>query len=403
MILAFEMTWTGAAHAPVNAAMLQIVAQAFPAHEIRVFANREHLIELQRDESLTAISHVSFRKIDVSPYYLGKTHIVSWRRFIREILTLGRTLYGVNAREDCLILLLSGTPTAIFAASWFLSLLRRRRLGVQIILHGNLNEIKGWRSRNPVTRRFDLVSVLSSRGAKYVRFLTLEGAIREELIQYMPRIAPRVDVLPHPVNVSELGSQPVPRLSEPIKVGLVGQGTKAKGFDVFLKMAHDLKERFGNRIELHHVGQLGAGIDPSTFSNLAHPAATVALDRSEFTKRLASLHYVFLPYRPGYYNLSASGALIDAITWLKPVIASDVPFVAELFNKFGDIGFLFRKDEELHAIFDIIMSVDNTRYFRQIEALKRLRESRTPSQLAVQYAQMISLKYDGLLGGNLTS
>lgn len=397
MILAFEITWSGGAHAPGNSATLQTVARAFPEEEIRVFAEETHLRELGRDAALTALPRLSFHPIELSPHYRGKTHIVSFRRFVREVAILARALRDVDRRDDCLILMLSCTPTALFAASWLMSWSGRRRIGVQIGLHGNLNDIKAWRSRNPILRRFDLASGLTATHPPNLRFLVLEEAIRDELIRLVPSIESRVDVLSLPINVKEIGAYPVLRLQEPIRIGFVGLATRDKGYDVFLRAARDSKLRFGNRIEFHHVGRLSSDVDSPAFSDLAFPVSTAPLDRSTFAARLAELHYVMLPYREGYYNLSASGALIDAITWLKPMIVSPLPFVKQLFNEFGDMGFVLRTEDELHAIFNSIMMIDEVRYHRQVTALENARASRLPATLSARYVQIIEAGYNGLL------
>ena len=72
-----------------------------------------------------------------------------------------------------------------------------------------------------------------------------------------------------------------------------------------------------------------ARVEPQTT-----PRANIPLD----TARGAALP--FPPTSPAITNLSASGALLDAITWLKPIIANRIPFVANLFERYGDIGYL---------------------------------------------------------------
>src|SRR5690348_15453996 len=129
------MTWTGTTHAPGNSATLQTVALACPYQRVRVFADPSHLRELQRDSALTAYGNVAFSPIELSPHFRGKTHIVSARRFRQELATIRAGLAAAPRDEDCLILLLSATPTAIFAASLAsrLSGSGRRRTGVQVV------------------------------------------------------------------------------------------------------------------------------------------------------------------------------------------------------------------------------------------------------------------------------
>jgi glycosyltransferase involved in cell wall biosynthesis len=291
---------------------------------------------------------------------------------------------------------LSSTPTAIFAASWLTKLLKGRKLGVQVGLHGNANDISGWRTRNPLLRQFDLVSALAASHSSRLRYLVLERAIRDELQRQIPALASRVDILPLPVNIDEFDLAARLPLREPVKIGFVGVATPAKGIDIYLRIAADLKRKYGARMEFHHVGRVLPGTDLSAFSCLDHPVSEAQLPRDEFIRRVSELHYFVFPYREGYYNLSASGALIDAITWRKPVIATALPFVTQIFDEFGDVGYLCADEAEIRAALDDVMTLDQARYDRQMRALTRARESRTPAHLALSYREILKEQYRGL-------
>jgi glycosyl transferase family 1 len=402
VILVCEMTWTGTIHAPGNSATIQVIARAFPGQEVRVLADASHVAELRRDPALTDLANVHFRPIEVSPLFRGKTHVVSARRFRQEFATLRAALRDVPPDEGCLLMLISATPTAIFAAS-LMGRSPRRRLGVQVGLHGNLNEITEWRPRNPLTRRFDLASALSlpppiPKSAARLRFLVLEQPIKEALERIAPGAAARTDVLPLPINEAELPERSTVRMVPPIRLGFVGQATKAKGFDVFLALARDLKARHGERVAFHLIGRPVPGADLGPLAVLADPSTIEHLSRAEFVARLAKMHYVLLPFREGYYNLSASGALIDAITWLKPVIATSVPLVRHLFDQFGGIGFACDGEDGLRqAVETVLAEMDQGRYDAQVAALQRVRDSRRPEILAEAYRALVTTGFAGLL------
>jgi hypothetical protein len=77
-----------------------------------------------------------------------------------------------------------------------------------------------------------------------------------------------------------------------------------------------------------------------------------------------------------------SGALLDAITWLKPVIATSVPIVSHMFAGFGDIGYLCDTTAEMQqALHTVLTLMDTARYSGQIEAMQKLRASRLPAVL----------------------
>ncbi len=397
MILVFEMTWSGTAHVPVNSSMIQTIALAYPDQAIRVFADASHLAELRRDPALSGHAGIEFVPIDVYPELFGKTHIVSFARFRQEFAALRHGVAGVPRDEPCLIFLTSATSTAIFAAS-FLARLRRGRIGVQIALHGNLNDLNGWRSRNPLARAFDLRAAMAARHPRALRFLVLEPAIKDALARLVPQAVTRTDVLPHPVNVSEIRADQGLPLAAPLRIGLVGQATQAKGLDQFLDIARDFRARYGDAVAFHLVGRAVRESDLPNFAPLAHEVSTAPLTRAAFIERLSGLHYVFLPLQPDYYCLSASGALIDALTWLKPVIGSRLPIVTDLFEQVGDMGYVCDGEAGFRAALDdILATMDAARYRRQVEAVRQARDSRLPAQLAIEYRVIVQRRFGGLL------
>lgn len=385
MILIFELTWTGTYHAPGNSVTIQTISRACPGEEVRVFAEVTHLRELQRDETLRERPGISFHEMPLAPWFRYRQHIVSMRRMLREFSIIRSALRAAPRREPCLIMFLSATSTAIFVASLMLRL-NRRPLAVQVGLHGELHSLLGWRPRNPLARALDFTSALRARHDHRLRFLVLEESIRHELARIAPPAAERTDVLPLPVNLGELPLVPEPELHQPVQIGFVGQATEAKGITTFLDIAAAFRKRYPGLVEFHLIGRVMPGSDPASFAVLNSPASDRHLSRQEFLDRLGRLHFVFLPFKPGYYNLSASGALLDAITWLKPIIATRLPIVSDLFARFGDIGYLCDDPDGMHAVLDkIVTRPDPARYREQAVALRRARAARMPSALAERY------------------
>jgi hypothetical protein len=284
--------------------------------------------------------------------------------------------------QQCLLVLLYCASTAIVAAS-LLARSRRRKVGILVCLHGDLGLLSGWRSRNPAVRQFDLHAMLGKRHSVPLRYLVLEESVKTDLGKIAPSALASVTVLPHPTNPAEITASPPIDLKQPIRVALIGQATEAKGISPFLEAARLLKNEFGERIEFCLIGRVFPGDDLSRFSVLDEPVSTERLSRDRFHELLHRVHFAFLPLQPSYYRLAASGALMDAITWLKPVIATSIPIVADMFERFGDIGYRCDTTEEMYdALRHILTRMDEARYARQVEALRRARDARLPSALA---------------------
>lgn len=316
---------------------------------------------------------------------------------MRELAVLRAALRDVPRSSPCLVLLLSATSTSIFAIS-ILQRATRSPLAVHVGLHGNLNDVRGWRSRNPLVRAFDTRSALFARHPRKLRFLLLEHAIKRELAELAPHAASVADVLPLPVNIGEVSSVCREPLRYPLRIGFVGQATEAKGITPYLEVAKAFRDHYGSLIQFHVIGRVYPGDDLQRYSVLDSKVTHEHLTRTAFVERLSHMHYVFLPYKSEYYHLSASGALLDAITWLKPIIANRTPVVADMFEQFGDIGHLCDDIPGMSRVLHAIMrDMDEARYAGQVEALRRARDSRRPDALARQYRTIVSQHFDGLV------
>jgi hypothetical protein len=105
-----------------------------------------------------------------------------------------------------------------------------------------------------------------------------------------------------------------------------------------------------------------------------------------------------LPFRRGYYDFSASGALIDAVTWLKPVITTRVPLSEQFFAESGEIGFLCEDEAGMEAAVETVLTeVNPERYARQIDALRTARDARRTEVLAASYREAVELGFPRLL------
>jgi hypothetical protein len=396
VIIVAELMDEGVAHAPGNSQWTQVIARAAPNQKVRLLAPARHLAALRADPNLVAQPNVALDEIPLITANRRQVNVASLERFRQEFAILRSAIAAVPRGEPCFVVLASAAPTAVYAsllAGWRLG----RNVQVQMVLHGFANEVEGWRSRNPLVRRFDLRGLME-RPPSGLRFLALERSIAAELARIVPASAGLIDVLPLPVNADEVGmAAPVP-LGLPLRVALVGQTTAPKGIGPFLETARAFKERYGEAIEFHVIGRRFPETEPAALSVLARPIPDDFMTRAEFRERLAPIHYVFLPLHPSYYRLSASGALIDAITWLKPVIASDIPICADAFADGGDIGYLCHDLSAMHdALHGVMQRPDSARYMLQVEALRALRERRMPAALVDTYARIVEATFPDLL------
>jgi hypothetical protein len=381
MILFGEIFYNNKGHAPFNAGVITAIASSYPDEKVHFFGGREHLAEVARWLIPSEIPTVELHEVEIPDRRAGfLSRATSEYRLLTSLI---EKITETGARDRLLLVLPAMTPSIVFAATR----IRKRNTGpdpsIRLILHGNVADILGWRSRNPLVRAVDLKSALSYGAKKGLRFLALEEPIKEALVELMPTLEGALDVLPHPLNGQEGEDAVICELAAPIRVGMLGLATEGKGLSIFHDLARDLAAAARRDIELHVVGRLYSDVDPDYLSVFANKVTKDWLPREEYTARLQRLHFVCLPYQGRYYSLSPSGVLLDALAWSKPVIALRTSLTEHMFERFGDIGYLCESKEQMQEVLCAVAAgLDRDRYARQVKAVRRARESRLPQVLA---------------------
>lgn len=384
MIVACELSMTDGAHVPFNAGLLATVRAAFPQDELLFLGAAGHIREIKRQLGAPLADSISWREIAAPGAGLSY-----WRRFVGEMRILRPLFRLLRAHPGSRLLLTSSYPSTLLATK-ILERFETGDLKIQAVLHGGLSGVHGKRHRHPVRRFQEMRTALTLfRGSK-VRYLVLEDAVRDYLLSGLPALADRVAVLEHPLAPNE-AEDVFDDVTFPVRFGFLGLATEAKGFPVFSRLAAAMTAKHGAKTEFHAIGRLQADrlADDASMDALATKPGHERLSRGQFIERMRPLHFTVLPFEPGYYNMSASGTLLDAIAWKKPILARRIAVFEQLFCRFGDVGYLFSDEAELGAIVDeIVDRPDRSRYRQQVANLRRAEKARLPETLAMHYREI---------------
>lgn len=371
-VVVCEPLCIGAEHAPFNSALVEIVRRAYPDAKLHIVADESHFARL----GLKSADRLTLHSKKLLP---------------RNQFGLRRILADVQLLRFCLKL--AGPNGVVVLASAISSMLLAAKLRnpqttarIQAVLHGYLNEAVGWRSRNPFRRAFDLRSALCWRHWA-VQYIVLERAIEDGLKKAVPLISSNVTLLPHPIPQDALVT-PRP-LSLPLKIGFLGLATAAKGYTEFLWIAEEVKRRCKDRVEFHVVGRLPDGA-PSQSNDALSSLPGDRMPRDEYSTRVADLHYVCLPFSSQHYALAASGVMLDAVAFQKPLLALRAPIVAGFLQDYPEAGQIF---ESAHDIAQWIMEQcehpDTAFYGRAVQSMAIAARSRQPDMLAAIYRESV--------------
>lgn len=383
MILACEPVCHGHEHVPFNLGFLATILAARPGETVTFLGEDRHLDALRRELPPLLAPRVAWRRVPLPPRH------AAFRQRLRPEFQLMRRLCREGRRGPASLVLTNALPSTLLA---FKAAAAGTGARGQVVLHGILASLQGWRARNPLVRLQQLDTALRCPPNRRVQYIFLEESIPSTLAAVRPDCRlPCTALVEHPiVTEPDAPSDQAPRLPAegPLRIGFLGLATPHKGYDRFLRLAAETARRRPGRVEFHVVGRRPAGGDGTAAGLLATPPVQHRLERPEFVRRVMDLHYICLPFAGAHYHLSPSGVLLDAIAFTRPVIAAGIPLVESLFRRYGDIGCLCRaEDDFLAAVEDLCDRPDPARYARQVTNLGRARQDRRPENQALRYRE----------------
>jgi hypothetical protein len=382
MIHVCEIMFQRSAHVPFNAGFLATIRAAFPKEVLSFYGGAQHIQELKRQLGQPLAGSILWTEIQAisprQPY---------GERFFRELRIIRHLFRILSPESPSRLVLLSAFPSTVLALK-IARCLQRKDPAVQMVLHG-ISGVVGKRYRHPIHRFQDMRTALTLLGNKKIQYIVLEQPVRDTVQNSLPFLSCNIQALDHPIPPNEGASDAID-LSVPMRFGFLGLVSQAKGFPLFVNLADKVTSKYRQSAEFHVIGHfLGDGAAVKDLKALATKPNGFQMARADFIQRVSLLHFVVLPYEKGPYTLTASGVLLDAIAWEKPIIARKIPIFEAMFQKYGDIGHLFVDDTELVEVVEkILKAPDKSRYRNQVLNLRSARKTRAPEVLAAAYREM---------------
>lgn len=386
MIVVAEHHNANAAHAPGNATLCRVLAEAFPHRPLLFAAGREHLTavrELFAADNPDSISFESFKPTGHGPATWDQ--VMQTRSAMLQILDRR----GMD-RPGLYVHAFASGPT--MAASRLVRLNGTMRdLVVHQRLHALYDPLFGWRSRNPLLRAVDLRGGLAGWMRDDDRIIVLDEGIAKAFRDEVPRRASQIDALEEPVDPTELADRTDAPAHSPVTIATFGVQTQARGFPEFLDFARQFAGSHPGALRFVGVGRIHPSMADVDQDGLAEPLGQDRLPRADFLRRMRAVHYVCMPFQGDYYRWAASGVLVDAIANGVPVIGFRYPQLVGLERQFGAFGYLCNDLDEMRAVLrSIAEDFDAERYRAHLAVLARIRATRTVEHLAGVYRERIA-------------
>lgn len=248
-----------------------------------------------------------------------------------------------------------------FALPVILILNRLLRKHVVIIFHGELELLIKKLPLYKVSAWYKMIHLFSFRyllKGSHVKILVLGDSIKRNMVKMFPQIGNNIISINHPYLFPDIEKQDVQK--KKVIIGTVGTLPHEKGLDSLLRIGKVFeKDIVDGKLDIRVVGKVAPSVyNMSEYSFIKWGGMDI-LSHDEFVKGIRELDYILYLYPPDSYKLTASGALLDSIAYIKPVIALENEFFKEVFKE-CKIGYLCSSLEKVVDVINVLLNRQET-------------------------------------------
>ena len=370
MIVVCEPLCKNFSHEKVNSGFLLGLRMAFPLEPIRVHAHATHIQALLRVLAIDgkAIPDIEFVPIEYGGTY-GIRDLLEYRRVLCQVFS------SALAAGTDRIFFLSFNPVILALIKWIRMAGPYTRLKLTFVLHGDFEEIAddrqpspapplpgvsigarlkrvkplempamalrqlrarlkaGWQQglRALLSQAYPMKRALLWRHSASIRYIALAPHILANANKYVDAGWLNITVVPMPVAFAEPLPQPVNRWP---KFAVFGYGDSAMLHQVLLKLAASRAADSGYEIRVIGMDDRGT----AGFRNVTTPSPGKPMAREDMGKQAEDIDAFLILYTKERYRLSCSGSILEALSYMKPVLHFDNDCVNSFNLPYSPIG-----------------------------------------------------------------
>lgn len=225
------------------------------------------------------------------------------------------------------------------------------RRNILVTCHGEMNWLRAkerYSSREKLGRNFFLDEKLTPD--RNIHYLVLGESILRNLRPLLPpAFQSRFLSVDHPY-IGSATEKYRPAGKNKIRIGTIGIPAGNKGIDSVIRLATANQKNNCYEFSLNgHIGHIGDKLETIRKAGIEMPDTSEFLSRAELAARIGRLDYALFLYPPEEYELTASGSILEAINYEKPILSLRNDYFSYLFEKFGAFGALFDSVDEMIA------------------------------------------------------
>lgn len=386
MIKIYETFRSKNEHSVVNGILTNIIGKIYKNDKIEIYAQKNH--------------------IDIIKKYIDTDNII-----YKNITVVGTDSkirmffhYIVSAWQDIILYILSSSKDKLFYFSinplsiLTLKILNRiMKKNIYMVCHGELEHLIEENHRY-LPKYYRIIAKIYKFSFykiqnDYINYIVLGESIKNNIAKLFKE---KLDVnkfiaIDIPYDYQEIKIQE--KLNKKLLFSSVGVASTAKGTEKIFSIAKRIKEENNSKnINFSIIGKMTDSMEKYKNEFVIYSNDNKMKSRDEFEAEIEKIDYVLYFYPNDAYKLIASGAFFDAISFEKPIIAIENDFFKYYFDRFGEIGYLCKDEEEVENIIKMVIK-NNSNY----EILKNnIKKAKIElSQEKILNALKIKIKMEG--------
>ncbi len=399
MIVICEPFFRGFGHTQFNAALVELISEAFPEEGLIFCAEREHLNHVKMVVG-ARFARVRFVEVELPTDARPKE-----RRGRRlplaaslERLALFRRLFRLADKNRAGQIVFCTVAHWNDLASIKVMLRRFPQVSCLVVLH-DLQTKVSTHPQQLLTRQFLSYRywLLAGNTAKLHYLLPGPPPLMEQgLRKYLPRLQNCISPIDIPyIFADSAGNEPFK--DNVVRFGFFGHASLRKGADIFFELANDVS---AGRTKYRSIFFLIGDVRDEQLKEMRRtsvnvPSPNAPLSQEEFLKYGKCIDYAMFFHLASAYEVHGSAAILDAFSHLKPVIALKTPLSEYFFNKMGDVGYLCESYGDVkRAVMAILETKPVGRYRVQQDNILKKRGQFSPAGIAQELRILLRQKDD---------
>jgi hypothetical protein len=413
MILICETYFRGFEHVQFNAALVGSVAEAFPKEGLIFCAEREHMNHVKRvvDAHVAAVRFIEVELPDrARPSEQRGRRLPFAAR--REQLALCRRIFKLADKNQVRQIVFCSTTTSNALVAVKAMLKRFPRITCLVVLHDLQRLVvapppKRLTPQLVVSNSIRNAYIACQNGLSYRHHLHAGNTAKIQYVipgppplmerglkKYLPRLHNCISPIDIPYNFADpVGSEPFK--NDVIRFGFYGHASLRKGADTFFKLADEVSSaRTKYRPIFVLIGYI-ADKQPKAMPHMSVniPSPNALLSPAEYDKYSKCIDYALCFHLASAYELNGTAAILDAFSYLKPIIALKTPLSEYYFNKMGDVGYLCESYSDMKdTVLEVLETKPIDRYRVQQDNILAKRGQFSPAGISPAFRVLLQQK-----------